>query len=65
MRADEDRRAIAADINNIHEMMRTDMLALLQIHLKLHIQDLIIRAIKASSVTFAISRNSYFARSKQ
>jgi len=27
MRADENRRAIAADINNIHEMMRAGMLA--------------------------------------
>jgi hypothetical protein len=38
MRADENGQAIAADINNIAEMMGTTM-PVLQTHMKLHIQD--------------------------
>lgn len=54
MRADENGQAIAADINNITEMMGITM-SVLQIHMKLHIQDIIIRVIKLSPVTLVMS----------
>lgn len=60
MRADENGQAIAADINNITEMMVTIM-SVLQIHMKLHIQDIIIRVIKLSPVTLAMSGYSYIS----
>lgn len=62
MHADENGQAIAADINNITEMMGTTMSAL-QTHMKLHIQDLIIHAIKLS-VTLMMSGYSYFESGK-
>jgi len=63
MRADENGQAIAADINNITEMMGTTM-SVLQTHMKLHIQDLIIRAIKLSPVTHVMSGYNYISNQK-
>lgn len=60
MRADENGQAIAADINNITEMMGTTM-SVLQIYMKLHIQDIIIRVIKLSPVTLVMSGYSYIS----